>query len=294
MNLDEFKPMPPEKGPPLPIILDPYIPFKGYWPWYKEVIPVTKAMIHINTDPAGAMVSANGQISDVTPLTLTVDPGTYTILLHIDGYQDDTEIITVVAGDNKTINKTLTALPTTAKIHVNTDPAGALVIANGQTTDVTPITLTVDPGTYTIIMRLSGYEDKSVDISVAAGDEKTISETLTQKQVASGKGLLVVNYTVPKYTVDAYINTQGIGTCPVTVEMDPGLYHLVLSQSTYASAFVDVTVIAGQTVTIEGSLQSTTQYVCPYDGQGFNTWQDMVDYTRHTYPGKGIPSYYQI
>ena len=34
MPLTDWLPTPPDQGPPLPIILAPYLPFDGYWPWY--------------------------------------------------------------------------------------------------------------------------------------------------------------------------------------------------------------------------------------------------------------------
>ena len=39
IKLQDWEPLPPNQGPPLPRFLDAYLPWKGYWPWYKNLNP---------------------------------------------------------------------------------------------------------------------------------------------------------------------------------------------------------------------------------------------------------------
>jgi hypothetical protein len=46
-----------KEGPPLPVGLDPYLPWHGHWPWYKA--PVTTAtLLSIAVTPASASIAA--------------------------------------------------------------------------------------------------------------------------------------------------------------------------------------------------------------------------------------------
>lgn len=57
-----------------------------------------------------------------------------------------------------------------------------------DTGKVTPETIEVAPGTYDILFKLTGYEDKTVTgVVVSEGTTKTVSVTLTSKGVAPAK-----------------------------------------------------------------------------------------------------------
>ena len=102
MDISNWLPTPPNEGPPLPKILG------IYWPWYKATMS-TKGHIVINTVPSGATISVNGSTVGASPITVDVDPGSYTILIQSSGYNDATTTVTVAAGETHTLNVSLTA-----------------------------------------------------------------------------------------------------------------------------------------------------------------------------------------
>ena len=69
-------------------------------------------------------------------------------------------------------------------IAVSTTPSGANILINGTYAGTSPGSFEVSPGSYTIKARLSGYNDSSQTVTVAAGETKTVNLTLT----ASGGG----------------------------------------------------------------------------------------------------------
>jgi hypothetical protein len=140
----------------------------------------------ITTSPAGASVYANGQYVGQTtygsPLAFTqVVPGTYTILISRAGYQDYTTTGQVQAGQNYNLAVTLTPVPnpTTGSISISSSPSGANVYLNNAFKGLSPLTIeSLDPGTYTVMLQLSGYRDYQSNAQVTAGQNSQISATL--------------------------------------------------------------------------------------------------------------------
>ena len=74
INLKCLEPMPPEEGPPLPEGLSSYLPFKGYWPWYKPM--KTLVSIKVTTGITPAIVESHGYASQQFVATGTYSDGT--------------------------------------------------------------------------------------------------------------------------------------------------------------------------------------------------------------------------
>ncbi len=73
--------------------------------------PATKislAEVHIVSEPVGALASiTSDDLSEQTPITWAMLPGTYTVTLALDGYEDWMTLITVTAGSQITLTATL-------------------------------------------------------------------------------------------------------------------------------------------------------------------------------------------
>jgi hypothetical protein len=140
----------------------------------------------ITTNPTGASVYANGQYVGQTspggPLVFSqVIPGTYTVLISRSGYQDYTSTVQVLAGQNYNLAVTLTPVsnPTSGSISVSSSPSGANVYLNNEFKGLSPLTVSsLTPGTYTVMLRLSGYQDWQANTQVTAGQTSQLSATL--------------------------------------------------------------------------------------------------------------------
>jgi hypothetical protein len=158
------------------------------------------ATVSITSNPPGANVYGDGVYVGQTrasgPLVFTqVVPGVHTILISKAGYQDYTATRTVVAGQNYDIDVTLPAVPnpTTGGISVTSSPSGAEVYLNNAFKGLTPITLeSLTPGSYTVLLKLSGYTDWSATAQVAAGQTSQLTATLNPLPTPTPSGLIPV------------------------------------------------------------------------------------------------------
>lgn len=144
------------------------------------------ATVSISSSPSGASVYGDGvyvgQTRAGSPLVFTqVKPGVHTLLLTKSGYQDYQTTQSVAAGQDYVVSVTLNAVqnPTTGGISVISAPSQAEVYLNNAFKGLTPITLdTLSPGSYTVLVKLSGYQDWQATQQVTAGQTAQISATL--------------------------------------------------------------------------------------------------------------------
>jgi hypothetical protein len=144
------------------------------------------ATVSISSVPSGASVYGDGvyvgQTRSGSPLVFTeVKPGVHTLLLTKSGYQDYQTTQSVVAGQDYVVSVTLNSVqnPTTGGISVISAPSQAEVYLNNAFKGLTPITLdSLTPGSYTLLVKLSGYQDWQATQQVTAGQTAQISATL--------------------------------------------------------------------------------------------------------------------
>jgi len=134
------------------------------------------ARLYIESYPSGAYVYINGIYRGTTPLNLELDPGTYSIRIEKSGYKTEYETVTLSPGDTRTIFKDLE--PLKAKLYVHSNPPDASVYIDGIYKGITPLTLELDPGTYSIRIEKSGYKTEYETVTLSPGDTKTVSKSL--------------------------------------------------------------------------------------------------------------------
>ena len=67
-----------------------------------------KGMVVIRSSPAGATVMRNGKPTQgVTPLRVPLEPGDYSVTLHLDGYKNSQQTFNVAAGKTTEVNAVL-------------------------------------------------------------------------------------------------------------------------------------------------------------------------------------------
>jgi len=162
--------------------------------------------IVITSEPTGANVYLDNTIRGISPVTLTsIANGYHTVLLRLDGYEDYTRAVTVMAdapqvnavlsGKSATVTTyitpagtvttmdrvTSTSQPTmqagTGSLSVTTTPPGALVYIDGKMKGITPSTIPgLSPGTHTIKIILDGHQDLETTTEISGG---TTSEFVT-------------------------------------------------------------------------------------------------------------------
>ncbi|WP_048149161.1 PEGA domain-containing protein [Palaeococcus ferrophilus] len=143
-------------------------------------LELNPATLSITSDPSEAEVYVNGAYGGVTPLTLTLDPGTYQIKLSKEDYEDYTTTVTLKPGENRELSVTLT--PAFGHLTVYSDPPGADVYVDGAFVGATPLEdYKLSTGQHELKVVKEGYEEYSTNITITAG--KTFSTTSQLKPI---------------------------------------------------------------------------------------------------------------
>jgi len=203
---------------------------------------------------------------------LEVEPGTYTVNASLTGYETGTAEAIVVA--NATVTVDFALMPITEFGWINgtvTDfdtalpLVGATVSVNGVS-DVTDASgfysLEVSPGTYDVTASMAGYDSET-----ATGVVVSVNDTVTQNFALSLTPPEVgwINGTVTDFdtglplagvSVEAdvyFMTTDASGN--YALEVEPGTYTVTVFLAGYESSQTDVTVAAGETITVDFELR---------------------------------------
>jgi hypothetical protein len=134
----------------------------------------TGARVLLRLVPADARVSLDGQaLSGATnPHVLKgIAPGEHELLVEKAGFVAQRHKLTLAAGElERPLTLTLKLAPAlhNADVSISSDPPGALIFLNGQTSSlVTPAKLTaLAPGRHLISLKLAGYADAKEALSL--------------------------------------------------------------------------------------------------------------------------------
>lgn len=133
----------------------------------------------IQSHPSGANVIIDGKLAGKTPMTLENLPdGPLDYRLKYAGYTEYAGQVNVQGGGPATATAALKALP---GLSVKSGPVGATVLLDGQALGVTPLVVSsLKPGKYMVTVRLKGYKDQTVTVTVP--DSGVVSLDLTLKK----------------------------------------------------------------------------------------------------------------
>lgn len=184
-----------------------------------QPIPTT-GYLAVESTPSGAQVSVNGVSSGITPLVLSgVSPGSYSVVVSIVGYEPESDMVSVMAGQRTLVSFTLepisaTPPPTTAPVIAQTtktimveqptkislqigniivsgSPAGSQVVLDGNQVGSLPaagksiILEKIIAGEHTLIISQAGYTSKTTDITVPAGGNVSVTIDLQKVEIAT-------------------------------------------------------------------------------------------------------------
>ena len=135
--------------------------------------------------------------------------------------------------------------PSTGTVAVNTDPAGARVVIDGQAHGTTPTTATLSVGQHTIELSNDGVR-RTMTVNVAAGAQ--VSQFIEMPKAVAATGDLQVRTDPPGAKVS--VDGQPRGVSPVTI---PGLTpggHMVVLQNDLGSVNEEVSIQPGATASL--------------------------------------------
>ena len=225
---------------------------------------VTTGTLSVSSSPSGAAVYVDGSYRGVTSTSVgNLVPGSHSVQLILAGYQDWTGTVTIAAGATTYLNPTLTVdqQPTYATVSISSNPPGANVYSNGvyigQTSAGSPLVFTqVNPGTYSLLITKSGYQDYTGTQTVVAGQNYNVAVTLNPVQNPTTGGLSVIS--APSQA-EVYLDNAYKGLTPITLDtLKPASYTVLVKLSGYQDWQTTQQVTAGQTAQISATLIPAT------------------------------------
>jgi len=130
--------------------------------------------------------------------------------------------------------------PATGRLAVQTNPAGAEVVIDGQSRGVTPLTLSLSPGPHTLEL-VSGTSRRSIPVSITAQAEASQFIEMPPATAVDGQLDVRTDPAGARVSVDG----QRRGVSPLTVTgLAPGK-HVVLLENDLGSVSEDVTIESG-------------------------------------------------
>ncbi|MCE5297475.1 MAG: PEGA domain-containing protein [Methanoregulaceae archaeon] len=144
--------------------------------------------IYVVSTPQGASAYVDGVYYGITPALATgLSPGNHQVRISLSGFQDWVGTVYVASGATTTVTQTLhvgtptpTQAPGTGSVAVSSNPAGAQVFMDNVYEGITPLTISsVQPGTHSFLIKLTGYADWEVSEPVQSGQTTQIAATLS-------------------------------------------------------------------------------------------------------------------
>jgi hypothetical protein len=215
---------------------------------------VTTGTLSVDSTPRGASVSVDGQHKGITPVTVPNLPaGSYTLSLTLAGYQDITEMFSIITGQTTSYAPTLVPVPQKGTLSVTSTPSGAAYYVDGVARGSTPGSVTgLDPGTHEVRVTKAGYTDFTDTVTITAGQTTSISAPL---QAAAPAGGSVAARSSPSGAA-VYLDSQARGTTPTTLSGVTAGDHVVkITKSGYEDYTVTVTVADGATTEVDATLK---------------------------------------
>ena len=185
--------------------------------------------------------------------------GSHTVMLKEAGYQTWQTTVQVNSGQTTYVTTTLVPVqqPATGDIVVTSVPSGAAVYVNsnyqGTTSPTSPLDITgLQPGTVTVVLKKSGYNDYTTTTNVVAGTSAQISATL---QSAGNQKTSNVQITSDPSGADVYVNNVYKGITPLSFQNVPaGTGTVTISLPGYTTYTTTVTLVAGQDYQVNAAL----------------------------------------
>lgn len=143
-----------------------------------------------------------------------------------------------------------------ARLRVVSNPAGALVSVNGIVMGQTPLDLTLAPGRYRVALSRFGYEEWSQTVELKQGSEITLEAQLTMSPFFRPLGRTArLRIVSDPDDADVFINNAYAGRTPLSLEITPGRYRVVVTKANYESWAQTIELKGDSDITLEAVLR---------------------------------------
>jgi hypothetical protein len=220
--------------------------------------------LSVSSNPVGAGLYVDTIYQGLTnQIVGNLAIGPHTVTLKKSGYKDYSQTAMVNSAQTSYLSVTLTPLmsPTSGDLDVSSTPSGASVFLNGEYKGETrasgPLYITgVSPGTYTLVMKKSGYQDYTTATRVDAGSTVPVSAALVPS--SSSTTIASAEIFSQPSGADVLINNAYKGITPLSLDnipVDPTkTYSVEIRLTGYTPYTASGVIKPGQNVVINAAL----------------------------------------
>jgi hypothetical protein len=213
----------------------------------------------IESKPTGAEVKVDGEVRGVTPLTMSLDAGTHVVAISAGG-EPRVLPVTITAGATLAQYVELSSISALGRVSIQSTPAGASVLLDGQLRGVTPLELSdVSAGEHELVLDFNGHRVRQT-VSVAAGATTALALPIEAPQMAmagmmpssaaAGPAAPATTGTVTvraPFDMEVYEGGTLLGMSGRRLTLQPGPHLLeIVSQTLAFRTEARVDVVAGQ------------------------------------------------
>ncbi|OAA31400.1 hypothetical protein AT15_07850 [Kosmotoga arenicorallina S304] len=184
-------------------------------------------LLSISSDPSNAEVYISGEYVGNTPLQKRVSKGWYRIVVKKDGYQEYSKLINISNDANLKVNLERIT-PPEGTVFMNYAQERVNIYVDGVFYGVSPGSIKLQPGSHKILAVKTGYQTQEYNLNVNAGSEYYLSISLIPEMKP-----VILRITTSPADARVFINGEEIGKSPITVDLDPGYYELLIIKEGY-------------------------------------------------------------
>ena len=216
--------------------------------------------VTVDTVPTGAKIYLETRHADPignTPQTFRLEPGEYTFILEMEGYEPLSRKVKIKHGAKLTY--TLTRKSEPARFTIESAPGagvdGATVKINGKDVGKVPVPLSLSKGRYLVEVNKEGFKQWRKWISVEQGEKKTLAVTLVSAKPQTGT--LLVHSSAPGAVI--YISGRKVDRAPALIQKLKVGKHVVEARAKgYQTKSVEAQVEAGKSTKVTINLELTS------------------------------------
>jgi formylglycine-generating enzyme required for sulfatase activity len=186
------------------------------WLYYNYML-LSEPILKVDTKPAGADVYVDDEHVGISSVQIDeLTPGAHKIRISKQGYEDYEKQLLIRKGTPQFIQAELTSRPY-GRLELDSDPSGAEVFIDDYVRGNTPIAIEDLPaGTRKVVIKKNGYEEKTLQVILKAGDDKTIDIQLKRivqpqprKKTSNTIGMAFVYIKPGTFTMGSPLNEPG-------------------------------------------------------------------------------------
>jgi hypothetical protein len=232
---------------------------------FNVTLTPSMSSLSVNANVQGADVLINGNLAGRTPYSAQLVPGSYNVIVRMAGYNDFSQTVNVSGAAQVNAN----LVPMMSSLSVNANIQGADVLINGNLAGKTPLSVQLVPGSYTVTVRMGGYNDYSQTLNVSGASQVNANLTAMNFPVSIDSGAV--------RGAQVFLNGSMVGLTPFAGTLAPGSYNLVIKALGYADYGTQLQVNGPQNVAISLVPQMATwQLVVGVELRGMDLKQNQA------------------